>query len=372
MRCIALAQAWQNEGGIVVFLSHCESDKLRERIVKEGFDFVPIDHPHPHPSDLKETLASVSSFLRPPSSFSSSAPWLILDGYHFTPEYQKAIKDAGIRLLVIDDMNHLPYYHADIILNQNIHATDLKYNCDPDTKLLLGPKYVLLRREFLKYKDFKRQIPDKARKILVTMGGADPDNVTLKVIQALNLLGDPDLEVKVVIGPSNPHIDSLREAVLHSPFSVLLLHAIDNMADLMAWADVAITAGGSTCWELAYMGVPMIALILAENQHPVVTMLDKLSIAIGLGEHNALSSNAIFNSLPNLLLNFKKRLYMIERANEIVDGEGCDRVILKVTGKKIRLRRAIYKDMRIIWEWANDPDTRKSAFNTDPIPWDTH
>jgi len=383
MRCIALAQAWQDEGGKVVFLSHCESDVLRERIIREGFEFVPIDHPHPHPSDLEQTLSTMKNICHftfdisqnspslSPFPFPLSPTWLILDGYHFTPEYQKAIKDAGIRLLVIDDMNHLPYYHADIILNQNIHATELKYNCDPDTKLLLGPKYVLLRREFLKYKDFKREIPDKARKILVTMGGADPDNVTLKVIQALNLLGDPELEVKVVIGPSNPHIDSLRETVLHSPFSVLLLHGVDNMADLMAWADVAITAGGSTCWELAYMGVPSILIVLAKNQELLAENLTNQRWVLNLGWHRNVNPSKIVNTIANLINNKQVCGTGVENAMKIVDGGGVKRILSELE-QKIMLRPVREEDCKLIWTLSNDGQARKASFYESLIPWDEH
>jgi spore coat polysaccharide biosynthesis predicted glycosyltransferase SpsG len=115
MRCIALAQAWQAHGGEVTFLSHCQSTALRERIIEEGFSFISIDHPHPHPDDLSQTINYVQHLS--PFPFPLSHAWLVLDGYHFTPDYQKAIRDAGIHLLVIDDMNHLPHYHADILLN---------------------------------------------------------------------------------------------------------------------------------------------------------------------------------------------------------------------------------------------------------------
>ena len=111
MRCIALAQAWQDQGGRVTFISHCDSDTLRIRIIGEGFNLVSIEKPHPHPSDLTLTLSCIN----PETTGPNTGAWLVLDGYHFTPDYQKAIKDAGIRLLIIDDMNHLPYYHADII-----------------------------------------------------------------------------------------------------------------------------------------------------------------------------------------------------------------------------------------------------------------
>ncbi|MEM4360381.1 MAG: UDP-2,4-diacetamido-2,4,6-trideoxy-beta-L-altropyranose hydrolase [Candidatus Bilamarchaeaceae archaeon] len=345
MRCIALGQAWQDEGGKVVFISHCESEKLRERIIKEGFELVTIDRPHPHPSDLELTLSTIrnishsqshlslkqdtftpspSSVLPPPSSI-----WVVLDGYHFTSEYQKAIRDAGIRLLVIDDMNHLPYYHADIILNQNIHATELKYNCAPDTRLLLGTKYVLLRREFLKYKDFKREIPEKARKILVTMGGADPDNVTLKVIQALNLLNDPELEVKVVIGPSNPHIESIKKELNLSPFTFHILQGTDDMPSLMAWADLAISGGGSTCWELLYMELPSILLELSEDQHDIVKHLVRIKCFHKAKLTKEADTIILLNSLINNpeLRNRQKSI--------IIDGEGTKRTIKEVTNESI-------------------------------------
>jgi len=334
MRCIALAQAWQDRGGKVTFISHCETDTLRQRIMDEGFDFIPIENPYPDPSDLSQTLAHLkslfpppSSVLHPPSSILRPPTWLILDGYHFTPDYQKAIRDAGIHLLVIDDMNHLPYYHADILLNQNIHATELKYHCDKDTKLLLGTKYVLLRREFLRYRGFKRHIPEKAKKILVTLGGADPDNVTLKVVKALNLIGDPDLEVKIVVGPSNPHIESLKREILRSPFSVLLLPSVSNMADLMAWADVAISAGGSTLWELCFMDVHSIVITVADNQEEVVRYLGQIGLVYNFGRFREIKDQELAHQIDELIKQFKKRRIMSKLFQNMIDGNGIYRVL---------------------------------------------
>jgi len=371
MRCIALAQAWQDEGGKVIFISHCESEKLRERILKEGFDLILINYPHPHPSDLEQTLSTINNFSH--FSFHHSAPWLVLDGYHFTPEYQKVIRDAGIRLLVIDDMNHLPYYHADIILNQNIYAGDLKYNCDSNTKLLLGTKYVLLRREFLKYRDFKREIPEKAKKILVTMGGADPDNVTSKVIQALNLLNDSELEVKIIIGPSNPHVESIRNELALSSFNFHLLHSVDDdMPALMAWADLAISGAGSTVWELVFMGLPIITIAVAENQKQVAEKLHSIGIAYNLGWHADIFPEQISQSLSNFITNCKLFTDKNTIAKNTIDGDGINRILMRLNLKKIRLRQVTENDCELIWRWANDPDVRNSAFNSDPIPWETH
>ncbi|MGQ9755923.1 MAG: UDP-2,4-diacetamido-2,4,6-trideoxy-beta-L-altropyranose hydrolase, partial [Desulfotomaculales bacterium] len=176
MRCLALAQAWQDHGGKVVFITACNSPFLKQRLRNEGFDVVGLQYVHPDPADLKTTMNVLA--VHP-------GAWLVLDGYHFDFTYQRLVKEAGHQLLVIDDMAHLDRYNADIVLNQNIHAHNLHYFCEPYTRLLLGTKYVLLRREFWSWRNYKREVPEVAKKVLVTMGGSDPGNVTLKVIRAL-------------------------------------------------------------------------------------------------------------------------------------------------------------------------------------------
>jgi UDP-2,4-diacetamido-2,4,6-trideoxy-beta-L-altropyranose hydrolase len=335
MRCIALAQAWQDRGGEVTFISHCESEALRQRIIDEGFGFIPIEKPYPDPSDLKQTLEQLSAI-----SYQLSANcWLVLDGYHFTPDYQKAIRDVGICLLVIDDMNHLPHYHADILLNQNIHAQDLKYNCDEDTTLLLGTRYVLLRREFLKYRDFNRQIPDKAKNILVTLGGADPDNVTLKVFEAIKLLNDPSLEVKIVVGPSNHHIAEIKNSMLSAPCPMHCIENAGNMPELMIGADLAITAGGSTCWELAFMGSAAIVGRIADVEELLIKGLRRHDLFIDAGWFRQLVTKEFAHLLTNCMMDKAWRVAMNKKGPKVVDGLGSMRVIETVLQPKFLTER---------------------------------
>ena len=324
MRCIALAQAWQDQGGDVTFLSYCDSKVLRQHIIDEGFDFVPIKNPHPNPCDLRQILTTLKQLKTQNSKLKT---WLVVDGYHFTPDYQKAIRENGYKLLVIDDIAHLDHYHADILLNQNIHASSLRYSCDSDTVKLLGSKYVLLRREFLKYKDWKRKIPGKAKKILVTMGGGDPDNVTVKVIRALNSLNDPDLEVKIVAGPANPNIDALNNALLSAQCSMHIVHNVKGMPELMAWADIAVSAGGSTCWEMCLMGLPMILIVTADNQEGSVDGLYKAGAANSLGWFSEVSVLNISRSLNCIFHDHRMREIMSLQENRLIDGNGASRVI---------------------------------------------
>jgi UDP-2,4-diacetamido-2,4,6-trideoxy-beta-L-altropyranose hydrolase len=369
MRCIALAQAWQDQGGNVTFLSHCDSEALHQRIIDESFDFIPIEKPHPDPDDLYSTLEILSAMSH---ELSATSQWLVLDGYHFTPDYQKAIRENGYRLIVIDDMAHLDHYHADILLNQNIHASKLNYSCDKDTVQLLGNEYAMLRREFLKYRNWKRQIPKKAKKILVTLGGADSNNVTLKVINALIMLNDPDIEAKIVVCQSNPHKESLKSAALHTPCSILCIENAKNMSELMAWADVAISAGGSTCWEMAFMGLPSLIITLADNQDGIAEGLGKAGAGIDLGWHENISIKQCTQALKEILQNKNKRSSFSEQGQKLVNGKGSQRVIKAMLAGQIKLRRAQENDCKLLWKWANDPEVRQSAFNSKNIAWEDH
>ena len=376
MRCFALAQAWQLEGGQVVFLSHCEIDALRQRITGAGMEFIPIAYPYPDPRNLQNTLDILrtrSAEARENQQSKIENPtWLVLDGYHFDPAYQQAVRTVGHHLLAIDDMAHLPAYHADILLNQNLGAERLKYNCDSDTTLLLGSRYALLRQEFLAWRGWQREIPKVARKVLVTMGGGDPDNVTQKVIEALPQVEIEGLEAAVVVGGSNPHFQKLESAVKNLEVPVRLVQNIANMSELMAWADVAVTAGGSTCWELVFMGLPALILILADNQTPIAGELERRGIAFNLGRHTLLDSRDLAHQLRSVIMSSEKRGSMSYCGRQLVDGGGAMRVIRCLHGCELVLRPVRVEDRRLIWKWANDPVARALSFSTEKIPWEKH
>jgi len=408
MRCLALAQTWQADGGQVMFLSNCKNDAMHRRITDTGMEFVPIAQPHPAPPDLQTTLEFLrncrtqqSAIGNPPSpskirsfgvqvknlksltdagqtkignrkSTIENKLWLVLDGYHFDFVYQQAIQSAGFSLLVIDDMAHLPAYHADIILNQNLGAEKLKYNCNPEARLLLGPRYALLRQEFLAWRGQRREITDVARKVLVTMGGGDLDNVTLKVIHALEQVKVDGLEAVVVVGGSNPHFQKLESAVHSLRIPIRLVRNVANMPELMAWADVAVTAGGSTCWELAFMGLPALILILADNQTPIAVELERQGVALNLGWHTLLKSGDIAYQLHSMIMSSGKREIMSKCGRQLVDGSGTMRVVRRLYGCDLELRPVRAEDCRLIWEWANDPVARALSFSTEKIPWKQH
>ncbi|MBI4522803.1 MAG: UDP-2,4-diacetamido-2,4,6-trideoxy-beta-L-altropyranose hydrolase [Deltaproteobacteria bacterium] len=368
-RCLALAREWKTAGGEAEFLSRCESNDLRQLIRAQGFSLTTLRQSHPHPADLEMT-SSLLERRRP--------AWVVLDGYHFDSAYQYRIKQAGCQLMVIDDNAHLDRYYADLLLNQNICAEELQYRSEPHTRLLMGTRYVLLRPEFLAWQGWRRETPSVARKILVTLGGSDPDNQTLKVLERLGQVKANKFEVTVVVGPGNPHIGKLQSVIRGSAFPVHLVRNPGNMAELMVWADMGVSAGGATCWEFAFMGLPGLILVVAENQRKNAETLNARGIAVNLGCYRDLSAGVLAEKLESLMWDAERRRAMTEKGQEIVDGNGASRVASAMAEAPwpepdaLRVRPAGQQDALLLWEWANDPSTRANSFQRRPIPLEEH
>lgn len=316
MRCLALAQSWKSSGGAVVFITNCESDALRERLKSEGFAAVEIEKSYPHPSDLPQTQAVLKNY---------AGSWCVVDGYHFDAEFCGKIRGNDSRVLIIDDTAHQSFYDADAILNQNINADALHYNCPKDTILLLGTRFALLRNEFAARQNRKRNTPAVARRILITMGGGDFHNQTLKVIRSIEHLEIENLEVKAVVGASNPHFADLQKAVVASSVHIELICGAENMAELMAWADAAVIVAGGTLWEMLFMRVPLVSFAITDFQAGILETL-RLRGAIEYAGKTLLSDDTEFRRiLIDILESKEKRERMSYTSGQIVDGGGCRR-----------------------------------------------
>ncbi len=319
MRCISLAQAWQDGGGRTIFLLGESAPQLEKRLVKEGTQIL---RQEAFPGSEEDALQTVAAARR------ENASWVVIDGYHFGAEFQEILKDGDFRCLFIDDYGHSEHYCADLVLNQNLSADVAPYvNREHYTQLMLGTEYALLRREFVRWCGWQRSVPDVARKILVTFGGGDPANVTLKAIRALRQIQLEGVEAKIIVGGSNPNFDSLREAVNGSSFRISLEQDVTDMPDLMGWADAAISAAGSTCWELAFMGLPALLVSLADNQLPNAEGLAEKGAAVNLGWFEEVAVEGIAEALDQLMTAKGKREEMTKQGRRLVDGQGASRVV---------------------------------------------
>jgi spore coat polysaccharide biosynthesis predicted glycosyltransferase SpsG len=203
-------------------------------------------------------------------------------------------------------------------------------------RFLLGLEYALLRREFLEFRREHSEVPDRARRVLISFGGADPHNVTFRIVQALQGIKNLQLEVTVIVGASNPHYASLQVAVEKSSHLAKLLRNVNNMPELMSQADLAITAGGGTCCELAFMKVPMFLITMAKNHERTVEAYGTANAAFAAGWFDSLETTSWTAPLWNVINDRKLREELRENASRLVDGRGAERVVN--TMKSIRIQ----------------------------------
>lgn len=318
MRCLALAQAWQDSGGQAVFAMAETTPAVRTRLQSEGLEIVPIQRS----ADAVAETSQLALVAR-----ERSAEWVVVDGYQFNAAYQRELKMAGLKVLFVDDNGRAAPYSADLVLNQNLHATKQMYERrEPYTRLLLGTEFCLLRREFNSWREWNREISPIGRNVLITMGGSDPDRFTEVVIQSLRLAKIEGLKATAVVGGSNPHWASLQRAASEFPGSLHLLRDASNMAELMAHADAAVSAAGTTCWEMCLLGLPALLISVAENQYALAEELNNRGCAIHLGKPQDLSAEQVASQLERLLESSEIRSSLSQRARELVDGKGGQRV----------------------------------------------
>ena len=395
MRCLALAEPWLQASSTVTLLTApragglqppsassdnpterrlqtAGTDALRSRAESLGISLRELSAPPGSPADAAETITLAQSL---------RTTWLVLDGYHFDDAFQRTVKAAGLRLLVFDDTAHAAHYSADFILNQNLGATAALYpHRDPTTRILLGPRFVQMRSEFTRAApqtsttrlsslaptggEGRGEGASHIPRLLITLGGSDPDNVTAQVLSVLHTI--PNLAADVILGPANPHADALRAAISHLPSPISIQINPPNLPALMSRADLAICAGGTTAWELSFLGIPMLVLVLAENQRTNAERLAQTGAAI----HTSLPSLAA--DLRALLADAQRRAEMSARARTLVDGLGPFRAWLRMNEDSLHLRPATADDCRRVWEWANDPAVRAVSFTSESIPWEQH
>jgi UDP-2,4-diacetamido-2,4,6-trideoxy-beta-L-altropyranose hydrolase len=318
MRSLALAQAWQDAGGEATFVSASMPKGLRKRLANEGVRIVELDSVRGTVEDAEATAREVDL----------QEAIAVVDGYIFGQDYQRVVVRKAKRMLVLDDHARIGSYCADIILDQNLGVDAESYSHRPSgSRVLTGSEYTLLRREFRLFAPPERRAPESVLKILVTMGGADADNATLMVMQAIEGIGAGDVEVTVVVGGSNPNATILNAEAVRMRTRFVLERDLVDMAGMMAWADVAVSGGGSTCWELAYMGLPAWVVALAENQVPIAEALDRAGVVRFIGELGKVNQHALEAALREFVNGREKVEEMGLRSRGLVDGKGAERVV---------------------------------------------
>ncbi len=318
MRCLALAQAWQRVGGDAIFAMAQSTASIQERLRSEPVEVVIIQGIPGSAEDLRQTIDA---------ALFRGAEWIVVDGYNFDAHYVSQLQKVR-PLLLIDDNGELESYSSKLLLNQNVYARAEMYaKRAPRTRLLLGPRYTLLRNEFTAYCDWVRKVADRGTRVLLTIGGSDPKDLTPRILAALAALPIADLQIRVVVGGSAQNQSDVAATAVRFPGRVEVMSDVTIMADLMAWADLAIAGAGTTCWEMCLLGLPAILVVVAGNQKFIAGHLAEMGAAVNAGPAELIDCPSLSQTAADLLDNRDRRLRMSQSARQLVDGKGSERVL---------------------------------------------
>lgn len=310
MRCLSLANAFNEIGEEVVF---CTADHRADDLIRgKGYKVICLDSDW---TELKEDgIVQIAEEMKP--------ELILVDSYYVTEEYMHKLRRAA-PTAYLDDMN-AHCWDVDYLINYNIYADNFDYSAyrKSGAKLLTGPRYVPLRSEFKGIP--KRIVKETVTDILVSAGGADPERITEKIMQGI-CPGEKAIRFHFVVGALNPRINDIKKLQGDN----IILHINEkNMSALMSSCDIAISAAGTTLYELCATGLPTITYTLADNQLVPAKAFEEQHVMMSAGDCRDNSSflDDLKSAVSKLANNHQLRCRCANNMQELVDGNGAERV----------------------------------------------
>ena len=306
MRCLTLAGQLKNKTDII-FISRDLDGNLNKLIEKNGYRLLTL------PKILENNnLSGYEKWLTVKKQFDAEQTknlltvldvgCLIIDSYAIDEEWEDIVRPYVKKIMVIDDLANRRH-NCDILLDQN-------YYCDMNTRynklvpvgcqLLLGPRYALLREEFYEARQKMRVRDEEIKNILVFFGGSDLTNETMKALQAIEKMNRLDITINIVVGASSKSKYEVEEFCKKNE-NMHYFYQVNNMAELMHKADLAIGAGGTTTWERCFLGLPAIVIAIADNQIKISEDCDQLGIIKYIGYAKDVTIETIKDNLDKIL-----------------------------------------------------------------------
>lgn len=314
MRCMSIANAFKEKGKEVLFLT--ADHKSDQILISYGFECECLNSIW---SDMNGELPQLLDKLN-----NYKPELMIIDSYSVNSGYFDSLS-GYVKTVYIDDLNE-DCWNIDALINYNIYAdTELYSNYSGSkTKLILGLDYAPLRKEF---SECSLHSVNSVSKVLVLAGGADPECITERIMQSVCPMFD-NAEFHFVIGGLNPRKDKIDQ-LAEQYSNAVLYHNTNNIFELMEMCDVAISAAGSTLYELCACGVPTIAYALADNQLLALDSFGKQGLMLIAGDcrYNESFIPRVQEYLMQMTNDDHLRLNYTKRMQSLVDGNGTRRIV---------------------------------------------
>lgn len=348
VRSFALAQAWADHGGHAVLCVPDEHELVRALT-----------------GDPRVTRRTLADDELVDAARDEGAAWVSIDSYATTARTQRAVRDTGARVLVIDDHAIAAPYDADLLLDQNlgaVRATAARLGSVDE--VLLGVRHALLRRSFRVPPTTAETAPRD--RVVITLGGNPSAEVRAFGREVAERLA-ARTPVELVLG----RVEAGEVGAPGTP-NVTEHDIVRDAAALYARAAVVVAAAGSTVWELCASGCAGVLLAVADNQVPLGEQLARAGAARFAGPIAATTPAHVVSCVGDLLDAPAQRDELARRARTLVDGLGANRVVALMRSHELHLRPASADDVARYFEWANDPAVRAASFTTASIAWDDH
>lgn len=257
---------------------------------------------------------------------------ILVDSYHVTDRYLESLGEFG-KVCIMDDFQKHPY-PVDMVINYNVSAQStiyrMLYTGQGHTEFCLGGDYAPLREQF---QNVDYRVKEKVEQVLVTTGAGDADNIAGVIVDRLYR---EDLTYHVLVGRFSPHLEGWIKRSKECA-NIKVHFDVQDMAGLMAQCDLAVTAGGSTVYELSAVGVPYIAFSYATNQELLVDYVgaQKVAKSAGAWHHDASGTlDKLEEAFEELRGSFDLRKACFEKERNLVDGLGAGRLAKRLCVKE--------------------------------------
>lgn len=335
MRCLTVAEALAEKlGGKPDVCFVCADEQSADLAKTAGFQAKVLDTDY---QDMESELPLWEQWLTCDMCQSDSMLGvepehiILVDSYYVTDDYLRKLRRYG-KVYLMDDMQEHTY-PVDAVINYNAFADEGAYRQlyaesldGAKTECFIGSEYVPVRRQFL---DRGYRVRDFVTNVLITTGGGDQDNIAGKLLQ---IIYRNDMDFHVVTGRYNPHLEELRE-MEKTCEGVHIYHDVSDMASLMQKCDMAVTAGGTTIYELAAIGIPFLCFSYARNQEALTEYIGAKEIAGFLGAYHR-NQEDVLKNLQMLFAEYceKKDLReaCCEKERKMIDGRGASHLAEKM------------------------------------------
>ena len=328
IRCLSIANYVLDKGIKPVFIT--SSNLAMEKINTKGFECVLISDKFQYALNEIRSLKSQYSSKIILVDINYCKTYKERQGYY---DILQALMTMDYFLVTFEDF-FSEVFPADIVIIPYVGAESLKFKRKVGSQYLLGPKYFPIREEFLEVG--KKSLPkDDIKTILITMGGSDQNQITIKVVKALSNI-KLKVHLKVVLGSLSQLSDEQVKALLSSyDGSFQVVKDAHNMAELMNESQLAITNSGLTKYEMASMGLP--AIVISNNSKHATLMVEFASYGtvVLLGDNEEVTEENILSAVTAMIKDEINRGKMSNAGKQLVDGKGMERIFDSIPGEMI-------------------------------------